>query len=210
MTENLFITGTDTAVGKTVLSALLCAALDGIYWKPIQTGAIEGTDRGAVMTWAELPPERTLPECYCFEPPVSPHLAARSRGVTIDLGRIRPPDHNSNGPLIVEGAGGVLVPLNDSDLMLDLMRRLEMPVLVAARTALGTINHTLLTLAALRNAAVRVKGVVLMGKEDRNNLRSIEQYGDVAVIGRVPWLESVNRQALLRVFESTFDKTHFV
>ncbi len=210
MIKNVFITGTDTDVGKTVLSALLCAALDGVYWKPIQTGANDGTDRCAVMTWAELPPERTIPECYCFGPPVSPHLAACASGVTIDLSRIRPADHNSHGPLIVEGAGGVLVPLNDRDLMLDLIRQLGMPVVVATRTTLGTINHTLLTLAALRNAGLRVKGVVMMGKEDGDNLRSIERYGKVAVIGRVPWLESVNRKVLLQVFESYFDKTHFV
>ncbi len=210
MTGNLFVTGTDTGVGKTVLSALLCAALEGFYWKPIQTGADDGTDRRAVMTWAELPEERTFPECYCLGPPLSPHLAASSSGVAIDLSRIRPPNQNSGGPLIVEGAGGVMVPLNDRELMLDLMRRLGMPVVVAARTALGTINHTLLTLGALRDAGLQVKGVVMMGLENQENSRSVEQYGNVAVIGHVPWLEPVNRRALLKVFENYFDKAQFV
>jgi dethiobiotin synthetase len=120
MIETLFVTGTDTNVGKTVLSALLVAALNGTYWKPIQTGSREGTDRQQVMQWADIPESRTVAECYCFEPPVSPHLAAAAAGVTIELGRIQRPQ-GALGPLIVEGAGGVMVPINDSATMLDLM-----------------------------------------------------------------------------------------
>src|SRR5882672_9099244 len=104
-TRDLFVTGTDTSVGKTVLSALLVCALDGIYWKPIQTGVCEGTDREAVMHWAEISEDRTVPECYRFDPPVSPHLAAAAAGATIELGRIRRPQGVAGRPLIVEGAG---------------------------------------------------------------------------------------------------------
>src|SRR3974377_695173 len=102
-----FITGTDTNVGKTCLSALLVAALDGTYWKPIQTGASEGTDREAVRKWAEVPEERLLPEAYCFDDPVSPHLAARTAGARIDVDSIQTPVAPPGSPLIVEGAGGV-------------------------------------------------------------------------------------------------------
>ena len=112
MTGDLFVTCTDTNVGKTVLSALLVAALDATYWKPIQTGSSEGTDRQSVMRWAEIPEEKTLPECYCFEPPVSPHLAAKKSGVKIRLDRIHRPALATSGALIAEGAGGVLVPIN--------------------------------------------------------------------------------------------------
>jgi len=209
MTRDLFVTGTDTNIGKTVLSALLCAALDGVYWKPIQTGACQGTDRERVMEWAGLPAEKTAPECYSFDLPLSPHLAARPSGVTIDLARIRKPELRSGCPLIVEGAGGVLVPLNDSELMLDLMRHLEIPVVVAARTSLGTINHTLLTLAALRNARLDVKGVVMIGDENNDNRRSVERYGRVPVIGRIPVLATINRTALLQVYDTYFDKGYF-
>jgi dethiobiotin synthetase len=209
MPGDLFVTGTDTNVGKTVLSALLVAALDGIYWKPIQTGACEGTDRQTVMRWAEVREERTASECYCFEPPVSPHLAAEASEVTIDLGRIRRPQLESNRPLIVEGAGGVLVPINDCELMLDMIRQLGMPVVVAARTALGTINHTLLTVRALRHAGANVKGVVMIGRENRDNERSVERFGAVPVIGRIPLLEAIRRSALLQVFQENFRKEYF-
>src|SRR5215471_4374730 len=120
--SDLFITGTDTNVGKTVLSALLCAALHRSYWKPIQTGIIEGSDRAAVMTYAGISEAQALSEIYRFEPPVSPHLAARMAGMRIDLNNVvRPATPNS---LIIEGAGGVLVPINDRQLMIDLMLHL--------------------------------------------------------------------------------------
>jgi dethiobiotin synthase len=209
MTSDLFITGTDTNVGKTILSALLCAALEGSYWKPIQTGASEGTDRCRVLEWAELPKERALPETYCFDLPLSPHLASHARGIVIELGKIVRPEAAAGGPLIVEGAGGVLVPLNDTELMADLMVHLRLPVLVAARTSLGTINHTLLTLSALRQYSLEVKGVVLIGEENPDNRRSIEKYGNVPVVGWIPWLEGIHRQALLEVFHAHFDKAHF-
>src|SRR5262245_51331538 len=149
MSLDLFVTGTDTNVGKTLLSALLVASLDRGYWKPIQTGAQEGTDRATVMKWAGVSPERTYRESYIFDPPVSPHLAAEEQGIRIDFRDIRRPA--SNAPLVIEGAGGVLAPVNDDEFMLDLMRHIGVPVIVAARSTLGTINHTLLTVAAIRN-----------------------------------------------------------
>ena len=152
--KRFFITGTDTGIGKTVVSALLCVALDAIYWKPIQTGTREGTDTETVMQLAQLPRHRTLPESYRFKPPVSPHLAAKWAGVRIELRKIRMPAP-VQGSLIAEGAGGVLVPLNRTQLMTDLMRHLNLPVVLVARTSLGTINHTLLSLAALRAARTR-------------------------------------------------------
>jgi dethiobiotin synthetase len=211
MAADLFVTGTDTNVGKTVLSALLVAALDATYWKPIQTGSSEGTDRQTVMRWAELPEERAARECYCFEPPVSPHLAAEASGVTIRLERICRPSIGvaANRPLIAEGAGGVLVPINDSQTMLDLMRHLAMPVVVASRSALGTINHTLLTVKALRDAGVEIRGVVMIGKENRDNERAVERYGAVPIAGRIPLLETIDRSALLRTFRDNFEAQHF-
>lgn len=207
MTPGFFITGTDTNAGKTVLSALLTAALDAVYWKPVQSGSIEGTDRQAVMRWAGILESRTRPERYCFEPPVSPHLAAREAGVEIKLSEIRLPP--CGAPLVVEGAGGVLVPINERDLIVDLIRHFGLPVVVASRTALGTINHTLLTLAALRAAGAEVRGVVMLGPENKENRLAIEHYGNVPVIGHVPWLAQINRAALLGAFEATFDKDSF-
>lgn len=208
MTKSLFITGTDTNVGKTLLSALLVAALDAIYWKPIQTGACEGTDRQTVIKLAEIPEAQTIPESYCFDPPVSPHLAAKASGGRIDLTRIYVAG-NLGRPVIAEGAGGILVPINDSELMLDLARHLGFPVLIAARSALGTINHTLLTVRALVCAKIRIKGVVMIGQRNRDNERSVEHFGAVPVVGAIPWLDTIDRQALLAVFRANFDPGYF-
>jgi dethiobiotin synthetase len=207
--NGFFVTGTDTDVGKTVLSALLVAALDGVYWKPVQTGASEGTDSNSVRLLSGCPEERILPERYCFDPPVSPHLAAREAGVRIDLDAFGLPVPLGDRRCIVEGAGGAMVPLNESELMLDLMRRFGLPVVVAARTTLGTINHTLLTLAALRDANLGVRGVVLIGAENIENRRAIEHYGKVRVIGHIPMLEKIHRAALLEVFANNFDRLAF-
>jgi dethiobiotin synthetase len=209
MSTSLFVTGTDTGVGKTLVSALLCAALDRIYWKPIQTGAQEGTDRRTAMELARLPEERTLPECYIFDPPVSPHLAAEWAGTTIDLAKIRLPEGNLPAPLVAEGAGGVMVPVNQTEFMLDLMLRLNFPVVVVARSSLGTINHTVLTLRALRGAGLAVKGVVIVGPENKDNERAIQHYGCTPIIGRVPLLEVINRAALVEVFHREFDRSVF-
>jgi dethiobiotin synthetase len=205
VTRDLFITGTDTGVGKTVLSALLVASLNRRYWKPIQTGASEGTDRMAVMNFAGVPIEHTYPEAYLFDPPVSPHLAAQLGGTRIDLESIRRPD--GSDPIVIEGAGGVLVPINNDALMIDLVRHVQAPVVIAARTTLGTINHTLLTIEAVRNANLPLIGVVMIGKQNSDNREAIERYGNIPVVGAIPWLDSIDRSTLSRVFEEHFDKT---
>jgi dethiobiotin synthetase len=209
MPSRFFITGTDTGVGKTVVSALLCAGLDAMYWKPLQTGSHEGTDRATVMSLAEMPRNRTLAEVYCFRPPVSPHLAARRAGVRIHVRSIALPRIAGEENLIVEGAGGVLVPVNDVQLMTHVMNRLRLPILLVSRTSLGTINHTLLSLAALRAAGLTVRGVVMVGKRNLENRRAIEHFGKVQVIGAVPYLHSLHRAALLKVFRKHFDREVF-
>jgi dethiobiotin synthetase len=203
--NGFFVTGTDTNVGKTVLSALLVAALDAVYWKPVQTGASEGTDRETVREWAEATEDRLPPERFRFDPPVSPHLASRQAGVRMSLDAFEFPSAPAGRKWIVEGAGGVMVPLNERDLMRDLMRRIGFPVIIAARTSLGTINHTLLTLAALREAQLPICGVALIGDENIENRRAIELYGNVRVIAHIPMLKKISREALLDVYEKHFD-----
>jgi dethiobiotin synthase len=209
MPDRFFITGTDTGVGKTVASALLCAALDAYYWKPIQTGTRKGSDTKTVLRLAGIPREHAFAEAYTFAPPVSPHLAARLAGVRIDLRRIQLPRDTNRHSLIVEGAGGVLVPVNGTQLMIDLMKQLALPVLLVARTSLGTINHTLLSLAALRAARLDVLGVIMAGKENRENRKAIEKYGGVRVAGWIPHLRKIDRAALVRVYERRFDAKVF-
>jgi dethiobiotin synthetase len=204
-----FVTGTDTNVGKTVLSALLVAALDAVYWKPVQTGAREGTDREAVRAWSETAEDRLPLERYRFDPPVSPHLASREARMRIALEAFDFPSAPADRKWIVEGAGGVMVPLNERDLMRDLMLRIGFPIIIAARTTLGTINHTLLTLAALGEARLAICGVVLIGDENIENRRAIEHYGHVRVIGQIPMLKKINRATLLGVYEKHFDHRAF-
>jgi dethiobiotin synthetase len=204
---DLFVTGTDTSVGKTLLSALLVAALSRNYWKPIQTGASQGADRDDVIRWTGIPPTRIHPEAYVFDPPVSPHLAARWQGATIHLKNIMRPEADAR--LIIEGAGGAMVPLNESEFMIDLMRHLGAPVVIASRTVLGTINHTLLTVQALEKAGLEVQGVVMIGEENTDNSRAIEHYGKVPVIGSIPWLDQIDRATLCSVFAQHFDNQAF-
>ena len=207
MSGDFFVTGTDTGIGKTLLSSLLVAALNRKYWKPIQSGACEGTDRETVMKWAGVAADRTFPESYIFELPVSPHFAAEREGKSVEFSRIRRPA--SSDALIIEGAGGLLVPLNDEALMLDLIRELRAPVVVAARTTLGTINHTLLTVMAIRHAKVDLHGVVMIGKDHPENRRAIERYGNVPIVGWIPWLETIDRQTLIATFRQHFDTRAF-
>jgi dethiobiotin synthetase len=207
--SSFFITGTDTNVGKTVLSALLCAALPARYWKPIQTGASEGTDRQQVISWAGISREQTLPEAYIFDDPVSPHLAAERTGEEIRLETIVIPSDDLSMPLIVEGAGGVLAPVNSHQFMADLMLHLRLPVVLAARSTLGTINHTLMSLRVLQTSGIEVRGVVLIGPENPENRKAIECYGKVQVIGQVPMLQNINRQVLREVFAGNFQREAF-
>lgn len=209
MSQRYFVASTDIEVGKTVLSALLCAALEAMYWKPIQTGTLEGTDRQAVMRLTGVGEDRILREVYSFVPPVSPALAARWAGVQINLDQIRIPPGIERESLIIEGPGGVLEPLNDQQFVLDLIARLKLPAILAARSSLGTINHALLSLAALHSADVPVKGVVLIGDSNKDVRETLERYGRVQVIGEIPRLPVLNRNALIQVFEGHFDRGAF-
>lgn len=173
----LFVTGTDTGVGKSYVAALLAVGLEAAYWKPVQTGT--AADADWVRRVAGLPAERVLPETYRLRAPLSPHEAARRQGVQIEMSRFALPKRSR---LIVEGAGGVMVPLNDRHLMIDLMAALGLPVLVVARSELGTINHTLLTLAQLRRSGCPLVGVVVNGPPNPANCRAIAHYGQVSVL----------------------------
>jgi dethiobiotin synthetase len=160
------------------------------------------------MRWADIAETRTIAESYCFAPPVSPHLAAEMAGARIDLAQIHTPQIAAP-PLIIEGAGGVMVPINERETMIDVMRHIGAPVVVATRTALGTINHTVLTVQALRAAGLAICGVVMIGEENTDNERAICHYGAVPIIGRIPVLNCICYKTLLQTFESEFDREAF-
>lgn len=196
MLRGLFITGTGTGVGKTVVSAALMhryrtAAL--CYWKPIQTGIETDDDTTTVQQLGGCSDSEVLHDGVRLPHPVSPHLAAELHHTSIRIPDITAHIANTSSSTrwIVEGAGGVLVPLNDSDLMIDLMIHLQLPVLVVSRTELGTINHTLLTLEALRARSLQAAGVVMVGMPNSSNRDAIEHYGKVPVLGTMPHIESL-------------------
>ncbi len=179
--RGVFVTGTDTGVGKTVVSACLVKAWGADYWKPVQTGlAEEAGDTATVAALAWLPADRLHPPAYEFAPPVSPHLAAVQAGVRIALENLELPV--SDSPIVVEGAGGALVPLNEHQTMLDLMVRLDLPVVLVVANRLGAINQTLLTLEALRARGLHVLGVVLTGGPFADNHAAIPRYGRVPLL----------------------------
>jgi dethiobiotin synthetase len=198
-----FISGTDTGVGKTVTAAILLAGLRYNYWKPVQCGGLpDATDTRVVKDISGLDDSHFLAEQYCLAKAASPHIAAAAEGVTIDMESFRLPA--DNGRLLVEGAGGLLVPLNDKFMLLDLISRLALPVLLVARSGLGTINHTLLSLAALRDSDVEVLGVVLNGVKNRQNRRAIEHYGKVRVIAEIEPLAELTPAAVMTAFKDFF------
>ena len=191
---SLFVVGTDTGIGKTVASAALLARyrerLPLVYWKPVATGSRDERDRDTVA--ALVPGIPTAAEAYLFADPVSPHLASRRESLPIELGRIATRWRElrsvfAGSGFVVEGAGGVLVPLDEEGILLvDLVAAMALPALVVARSTLGTINHTLLTLEALRTRAVEIAGVVLVGPRDRDNREAIERFGETEVVGELP------------------------
>ena len=196
------ITGTDTDVGKTVFAAGLSQVLKATYWKPAQAGLDGETDSEAV---ARLAPDATvLPEAYRLETPCSPHEAARVDGVTIDIATLALPD--VAGPLVVEGAGGVLVPYREDLLAADLFAHWGLPTIVVARTQLGTISHTLMSLEALRSRGVEVAGVAFIGDEEPVAEGAITRIGKVEHLGRLPRLNPLDPMTLAGAFSTHIRK----
>ena len=192
------VTGTDTGIGKTVFAAGLAGALGAHYWKPIQAGVDPDGDKEVVARLSGLPADRILPEAYRLTMPASPHLAARIDGVEIVLDRLALPQ--VDGPLVVEGAGGVLVPISETLSMADLFAHWGQPVILCARTALGTINHSLLSIEALRARGVAIAGIAFIGEAHDENERIIPQLSDVPCLGRLPMLDPIDPVSLREAF----------
>lgn len=179
--SSYFVTGTDTGVGKTVVSLILAMGLKAKYWKPIQSGAQEGTDSDFVSRW--LGPSNVWPEVYRLREPLSPNQAAERENLAIDLERIQSTARlKLSEATIVEGAGGVWVPLNSQDTMLDLMEALSLPVILVARSGLGTLNHTILSVEALTKRSLEVEGLVLVGAPHPANKRDLEKWTGLSVL----------------------------
>lgn len=208
MSNTIIVTGTDTGIGKTVFASGLARLLDGTYWKPVQSGMDDETDSEIVARLSGLPAERVLPEAYRLNAPLSPHRAAELDGVEIDASNLALPV--TKGPLIVEGAGGLMVPVNRQSLYIDVFTRWGVPVVLCARTGLGTINHTLLSIEALRSRAIPLLGIAFIGDEMADTQRTIAEMGKVRVLGRLPRLDTLTPEALDSAMRANFNAADFL
>jgi len=208
MTPRFVVTGTDTGIGKTVFAAALVHALDGVYWKPVQAGLTGETDSEAIQRLSGLSHDRILPETYKLPIPASPHVAAKRDGIEIDVDGLVLPD--THLPLIIEGAGGVMVPLTRHVLQIDLFAFWGAPVILCASTKLGTINHSLLSIEALRRRSVPFLGIVFVGEENAESERAIVEMGQAPCLGRLPHLDPLNAATLHAAFGNHFRRADFV
>ena len=200
MTPSFIVTGTDTGLGKTVVSAMYTLSLGMNYYKPIQSGIEDETDREAVKRMTGLGDDRVMQDGIRLMNPLSPHRSAELDGVDIDIAAVAPKGDN----LLVEGAGGLMVPVNRQTLYIDAFANWGLPVVLASRTGLGTINHTLLSLEAMRKRGIEIIGVAFVGDDNPDNMKTISEMGDVKALGRVPMMDDITPDKLQTVFIENF------
>jgi dethiobiotin synthetase len=200
--KNIFVTGIGTDVGKTVVSGILVEALKADYWKPVQTGSYFSTDSDKIRKYITNTDSRIHPETYVLRQYMSPHAAAELEDIRIDIDKIVLPQ--TNNTLVIEGAGGLMVPLNEDKFIIDLITKLDAEVVVVIQNYLGSINHTLLTLDVLRFRNIPVMGVVFNGPPHQLSEDIILRHSGVRCIGRVMKEGVINQQVISR-YAAQFD-----
>lgn len=218
MDNRLIITGTDTDIGKTIFSAALMLGLETArqnpyYWKPLQSGITDGVDTKTVQDITRLPDERFFSERYIFSEPLSPHRAAELDDVTVDMDDLRDISKipKCDGTLIIEGAGGLMVPITRENLLINLFKEWQIPLVLCARTGLGTINHTLLSLEAIWERGIPLKGIVFIGEENLDNIRTIAEFSKVKILGHMPIITNEPDDTSLRLmFGNNFNAKDFL
>jgi dethiobiotin synthetase len=208
MNQRIVVAGTDTEIGKTVFAAGLADLLDACYWKPIQSGLDGETDSQIVARLGGLSHDRILPERYRLKTPASPHHAAEIDGISIDAAALDLPETSARR-LVIEGSGGLMVPLDRSTLYIDIFARWRLPVVLCARTALGTINHSLLSIEALRHRKIELLGIAFIGEANPESERAICEIGGVRRLGRLPRIAPLTRSTLHAAFETSFSLSDF-
>ncbi|HEX4150626.1 MAG TPA: dethiobiotin synthase [Steroidobacteraceae bacterium] len=208
MTLRIVVAGTDTDIGKTVFAAGLTHLLDGVYWKPVQAGLEGETDTEIARRLSGLDRSHFLAEAWRLKLAASPHLAAEREGLVIDPGALGLPVLER--PLIVEGAGGLMVPLNRHALYIDVFAGWGLPVVLCARTSLGTLNHTLLSVEALQRRGIPILGLALLGEPHADNERTLAALSGVRVLGRLPRLDPLTPESLRAAFGAAFRREQFV
>jgi dethiobiotin synthetase len=201
--RKIFITGIGTDVGKTIVSAILVEALEADYWKPVQAGDLKNSDSIKIKTLISNSLTFIHPEAYKLSQPMSPHAAADLDGVEINLNNFTVPETHNN--IIIEGAGGLMVPLNDKDLIIDLIKVLEVEVVLVSQNYLGSINHTILSLEALKSKGIKILGIIFSGDENSETEKFILNYSGLSCLGRVKRHTSINKEVVLS-YKSKFQK----
>lgn len=200
MSKRYFVTGIGTEIGKTVTSAVLVEKLKADYWKPIQSGDLHHSDTMKVKSLVSNPNSVFHEEAYKLTQPYSPHYSAQLDGVEIDLTHIQLPDTKNN--LIIEGAGGLMVPLNKQHLIIDLIKQLEVEVILVSKNYLGSINHTLLSVEALKNRNIPIKGIIFNGDNNPSSEEAISGMSDLPIIGRIPAIIQLDKGHILKATEN--------
>lgn len=198
-----FVSGTDTDVGKSVISSMLVLGLKAGYWKPVQSGVTPSTDTQFVKKTTGLKSDYFYRETYLLNEPLSPHASAKIDDVSINMKNFKLPQF-SQKKLVVEGAGGLLVPMNDNEMIIDLIGYLKLPILLVARSGLGTLNHTLLSIEAIRNRGLELFGVVMNGEPNPSNEEAILTYGAIDRLFRVPVMSDLKPDTLQSQFLKSF------
>jgi dethiobiotin synthetase len=194
---NLFITGIGTNVGKTLVSAILTEALQADYWKPIQSGTIEGKDSDTVKSLISNSKTVIYPETYLLKEPVSPHFAAKIDGIEIELGKIQLPETSNH--LIIEGAGGLLVPINKTQYVIDIAKQFDCDIVLVVSNYLGCINHALLSIDYLLRNHFKIKALVFNGEFDSEVKQSISDYAPDTMIIDIPTLNTLSKQRISEI-----------
>lgn len=198
--KTLFVTGISTEIGKTVVSAILTRALEADYWKPVQSGDLDNTDSDKIANWTNA---KIHPEGFRLHTPMSPHASAEIDGVEIKLSDFHIPKTDNH--LIIEGAGGLYVPLNDEDCVIDLIKKLAIPVVLVSQNYLGSINHTMLSIKALQEKEIPIYGVIFNGESTPTTESIIQKMTGVRVITRIDTLPEINAAQIAKESEKIRD-----
>ncbi|MGY4384285.1 dethiobiotin synthetase [Pedobacter sp. UYP24] len=194
MSSKYFVTGIGTGIGKTIVSAIITQKLKADYWKPIQSGDLDQSDSLMVSNLVSNTKTKIHEERFRLSLPLSPHLSAKIDGVDLKIADFQIPITENN--IVIEGAGGLMVPLNDKELMLDLIKALNTKVIVVSKNYLGSINHTLLTIQILKFNQIPVEGIIFNGEENSHTEQYIEQYSKLPILGRIPELTNLNQDTI--------------
>ena len=193
------ICGTDTDVGKTLISSFFVRGLNSFYWKPIQSGIYKETDSEVVKRLSQVKSNKIIKEAYIFKEPVSPHWASEIDQIKIEMKSLDLPKVNES--LVLETAGGLMVPITRNFLQIDQIKIWDLPVIIVCRSSLGTLNHTLLSIEALKKRGIKILGLVINGVNHLDNPRTLQEFSNLPIIAEFPFLKKIDCSILDRLWQ---------